>query len=200
MQIKNLWDQAASTKVHLAKIVAGAQGWDVHDVKASELLGPQIHVYGYDLLTHNAWMGSLNAERFNLLAKQSMNHPEHWNDVRSVLGQLIGTLAMGRTFDEATRKTLAAANLAPEQALATAMTAYFGTTKTFASVAPVPENAHCVILNYRASNDSMQSNLRPAMIPAGAEGPLKVSALLELVTHIAVRDKQVFPEWFSLPG
>lgn len=196
MNLNNLWAQAAATKVHLAKMVAGSQGWQVHDVVPPELLGPQIHVYGYDLLAEKAWLGSLNVERFHSLATESQRRPERWADVRGVVGHLMGMLALDTPFDADTRQVLAEANLAPEQALVTFMTAYLGTTQTFAKVAPIPANVHCVVLSYRPNPSAQAGRLRPALMPSTVAGPMPVDRLVAMATQIAERDKKVNPSWF----
>lgn len=181
---------AASASITSA--CASASGWEsvVHD--AAIAAGPCVLSYVWDQPSGWIWVCSAGVEQFDQLAdKGSRAKAKAVDGIRSALGDLIFHAANGAAVDLGLGESW-------EQALASALAAYAGTTQTWALADGFPAGGHFIVLHYRKTGQRA-GMLRPFALPASASARevLPVDKLRALVGQVVTMDRARHPSWFA---
>lgn len=188
MDIEKLLKGFGRTKRHLTSAVIGAAGWEIRQFDAEASSGPQVFLYVFDKPTGFTWMGAIPRDEFVRISTLSSREPNKIDAVRNGLTGLLYHAA-------ATDASMPDCGHEWELQLATLMSAYAGTTKTWVEASRMLDGGHFVVLNYRISAASENSMLRPFVL-RDTGSVLSVERLQECIQKVLERDLDVHPEWF----
>lgn len=181
---------AASSSITSA--CASAAGWEsaVHD--AAIAAGPCVLSYVWDQPSGWIWVCSAGVEQFDRQAdKASRARPKVVDGIRSAVGELVFHAANGAAVDLGLGESW-------EQALASMLAAYAGTTQTWALTDGFPAGGHFIVLHYRKGGQRA-GMLRPFALPVSvsAREVLAVDKLRGVISQVVAMDRTRHPEWVA---
>lgn len=186
--LAHLLASTAKTRKILTTVTLGAAGWQAGKVVPDQLIGPQVRLYVWDRPTGWAWTCSVAREDFLRIASESSGKKANWDAIRGCVAYVVARAAGGSPPAPVSSTDW-------ETQLAVLLSAYAGSTQTWAAAGKLAEGGHFVVLNYRPATVA-DGKLRPFVLGGAAEEIVSAEEFMDRVREVEGIDLQRHPEWF----